>query len=157
MTSTAEIVYAIWDNVTLPDWEKTGCKIIGSEKKVNKYGKGTIVVCVNKDTKTIFGVGILGSSFVEHHLLDADTYSGVYAKYNRYEAELHFRRFLTPISFEAINRICDIRTKGVKFNSYTVHVYNQYQQLAYTVATDTDGPDGAMVAQRFRELVLTWI
>jgi hypothetical protein len=151
---SSPIVYSIWNTKTQSEWLESANNKLGSDRRYN-CPVGTIVICVNSETKCIFGVGILGSSFAPS---DTGAYSGTDSKYNKYQAELrHFRRFAVPISFETINRICDIRSEANHYNSYTKHVWANYVALRYKPAPNALGPDEATVTQRFRELVMTWI
>ena len=141
-----QIIQAIWDNKSLATGLASGeTDRLHHTNKFN-YPIGTIVLCINKDTRSIFGVATITGECVERCLLDPTVYTGVdYAKYNRFECTIRFRKFTTPIECETVSAMC-----GTAKRAWFYHLCMRTCYLAGKKA-DVD------VKTRFLQLVYTWI
>ena len=147
-----KICISYFDNESLEMWKKDDVKKVHHFSKVKKYGKGSIVVFVNKTDKTINGYCILKSDFkLKEDLLDVDTYVGDYAKYNKYEAEIkQYELFDSPITFDEVNSICTILDTKCKSNLTKLTATN-FAIPFYK------GKNAESILTKYRELVLSWI
>ena len=141
-----EIIQAIWNTKTYNDWIASGITKLHHSRRF-KFAVNTIVLCINKDTRSIFGVAVLKSTCKEHHLLDTDVYQGEYAKYNKYECDIIYRPFPKPILCKTVNEMC-------KADPHNKVWYNfRFTFVRCRLATENVLPD---IKKRFEELVMTW-
>jgi hypothetical protein len=81
---------------------------------------GTLVVLSDFESAEVFGIARVRNApdtnkpCIEHSLLDADTYSMEYQKYNKYEIHVHeVSIFSRPMTFDNIREtICGVGLKG---------------------------------------------
>jgi len=89
------ILQTIFDQTTTDIFLAGPKVLLGSRRRVGSVSPGDHVLLQNKTKKEVFGIGIVqafedGSVIREHHLLDPDTYSQEYAKYNKWELPIKF-------------------------------------------------------------------
>lgn len=94
---------------------------LGNSRRVKSCPAGTIVLLNDLTKREMWGVCMIenwpgtSSPCREHHLLDCETYSHEFAKYNKYEIRItNFRVLKNPIAFEQVRAIVggDERAKG---------------------------------------------
>jgi len=88
--SDVKIVLGVFKNDTLKQYlSREDKSFLSSDKRV-ELSSGTLVYMMNIETRELIGVAEIsswedGSLCRERHLLDVDPYTGIGAKYNRYE------------------------------------------------------------------------
>lgn len=146
---------------TFAEWKKNPTKLNDRQKR--KCGKGTIIVLVHTGMKAIVGVAILGSEFSAHDLLDVDTYSGIDAKYNTYEADLEFCRLFTyPVSLNDVKDICGIsKDYNLINNIFWPKVPNSWSEpyitCKYKDAEIINEELKINILKKYQILVMSWL
>jgi hypothetical protein len=95
---------------TLEEWKAAGEKKLLSNLNYSKtLPSGSMVVLANFTDSTFVGIARTTGEFHERSLLDADIYTGIDSKYNKWEIELSsVRLFNEPIRFAEVARWCGI-------------------------------------------------
>lgn len=143
------IIHAIWDNKTSEAWLSSGeTNRIMNKKRIN-HPIGTRILCINKDTMSIFGVATITGKCEERSLLDPTVYMGLdYEKYNRFECSIDFRMFAAPINCETVSAMCGVvgtrNTWYLHLGLVTCYLGGDNKSLNHEVRT------------RFHHLVNTW-
>lgn len=86
--------------------------VLGHNKKINCMNLGDIVILYDKDTKVVFGIGILGAFpngklWIETNPIDQELYRGDYIQYNKYEIKAKIFH-IEPVSLQEIYTECGI-------------------------------------------------
>jgi hypothetical protein len=145
-SGSPQIIQAIWDNRSLDMWITSGETDRLHHKSRFNYPVGTIVLCINKDTRSIFGVATITGECMERCLLDQPVYTGDYEMY-KFECKISFRMFAAPIKCEIVSVMC-----GTAKRSWFYHLSMRTCYLAGVNPTlDAD------VKARFIQLVNYWI
>jgi len=111
MDSPVYITY--FDASTHSQFLSSPMSFLGSRTR-SKVPVGAIIALYDLNTCEVFGVVRVRNSpdkptpCIEHAWLDADTYSGEYQRYNRWEIHIHEVKILkAPMSFERICLLVD--------------------------------------------------
>ena len=105
-----KILISIFNTLTQSEFLSSSLSYLGNTTKLNNCKKGDIIILQNIETKIVFGIAEIdeydsGNVYIEHCMLDSDTYSGDAAKYNKYEIKIkNFKK--VNITFEDISFIC---------------------------------------------------
>jgi hypothetical protein len=140
------IIQSIVDTKSYDMWIKAGSNKLHHTKRFG-YEPGTIVLCINNHTASILGVAIIKTVCSEHHLLDPETYTEEYAKYNKYECDVTFREFARPISCSDVSKMCGADPAK---RSWFLHLSMCTCYLAGEKVP-------AEVKEAFQKLVMTWV
>ena len=145
------ICITYFDDESFKMWKEDKIKKLHYFRKVKKYGKDSIVLLVNKTDKTIVGFCKLESDFEEKHLLDVDTFSDKYSKYNKYEANIHsYKLFDKPILLEDIGKFCGVKN-DVALQNISKLTVTSFAKPYYK------GDDSELVIEKFITLIKTWL
>jgi hypothetical protein len=106
-----EVKITYFDNTSFRDFIASPMNSLGYYNRISA-ASGTIIVLVNLDTQSIFGVCMLSNwegtrtPCRQRHFLDADVYGEEYRRYNKYEICIENLRILKkPLTFEEVRLI----------------------------------------------------
>ena len=120
-TSEPAIIQAIWTNETMEEFTAGSMNKLHAKGRFN-YPEGTIVLCINTDTRVIFGIATIAGKCEERCLLEPDLYTGDAAKYNRFECDIVFRKFMAPISIGLVARMCGWEPSSTHRMAWFLHL-----------------------------------
>lgn len=146
--SCPAIIQAIWDNTTESQWLTSGETSKLHHDTHFRYPVGTLILCINRDSRVIFGIATITSLCQERSLLDPEVYPGT--KYNKYECGLSFRKFKEPITIDLVATMCGWVKRPTSKQSWYIHMS---MRGCYLDGQKVD-PE---VRRTFRNLVFTWV
>lgn len=148
-TSESAIIQSFWDNKTMGEFTTGSMNKLHTKKHFN-CPEGTIILCINKETRVIFGIATITGNCEERCLLEPDLYTGDAAKYNRFECDITFRKFAAPISIDLVARMCGWEPSRTHRMAWYIHLSERRCFLG------GDAVDSA-IKRNFVSLVHTWI
>jgi hypothetical protein len=124
------VLVAYFDDISAGQFKNSDRTALGHSKRINK-GAGTITVLANKDTRSIFGLTRLKNApfhdtpCIENLHLDAEIYTGKYAKYNKWRIYVEdVKFFANPITYDWIRNHLGVPSAGGKGNMWENNMLN---------------------------------
>jgi hypothetical protein len=148
MSTSIHITYV--NDKTLKEMTRNGEQKVFSKHEKNSVPDGAIIVCINKDTKSIVYVGVADGTFTPRSLLDPDVFDGTDAKYQKSELRLKSRREI-DLPLTIVGAACGIPPDNKVLTNINKCTAIQYARVFYK------GEHEDEILRKYRILILALV